>query len=759
MERLGVEPVRVGVFDQEVAVVYGEEDGLPDLQVRDIVVTDKGTVFAATDGGLVQFDGERWRRVQGVPAGRIGALAFDGEGVYGLVSERLFKCQGQAVSELSSAAPVAATSLVVGDGVVWIASPVGLTRFEGGRMHLERGLQVLLDEQTAIRQVAVGPAGRVAVAAAKGLFLRCEDKWARLLPKAGRYSWAVHDARGVAFDRSGRLWFCCPQGVGVLDGEGAWRLFTGREGLPHNDFTTAASGEEGVVWFGTRLGAIRYDGEELAYRQGRRWLPDDGARAIAVDAKGNAWFATSGGVGVIERRPMTLAKKAEYFEKVIDARHRRTFCGFVNHCGLAAPGDIQSPVTKHDSDNEGLWTGMYGAGECFAYGATKDPKAKARAKAAFEALKFLCDVTQGGEKEVMRGFPARSILPTSGRNPNESYTAEKDRQRRNTSDPFWKVMHPRWPKSADGTWYWKCDTSSDELDGHYFMNALYHDLVAETPEEKDRVAKVICDTTDHLMANDYGLVDWDGERTRWAYFGPHDINKNPACWEERGMNSLGILAYLAIAEHVSGDAKYRRARHALAYDHDYAMNFFMSTKMHEGPGTGNQSDDEMTIMRFYSLIKYETDPQIRQMARWAFWRYWRLVRRERNPFFNFLYAASYAPGTGMFTQYDYQPKGKWLEHGVEMLKGQPLCLVNWRLRNSHRLDILPHFQHGFHSDGRPTHGFLRDGGVLPIENRYIEHWSADVWRLDQGGDGRTESDGAYWLLAYYAGKYFGFIAD
>ena len=94
-----------------------------------------------------------------------------------------------------------------------------------------------------------------------------------------------------------------------------------------------------------------------------------------------------------------------------------------------------------------------------------------------------------------------------------------------------------------------------------------------------------------------------------------------------------------------------------------------------------------------------------------------------------------------------------------MLVSQPLDLVNWRLQNSHRLDVLPHLEHGTHANGLPTHGTLRDGGVLPIENRYIQHWSEDAWRLDQGGNGRVESDGAYWLLAYYAGKYLGFIND
>ena len=76
---------------------------------------------------------------------------------------------------------------------------------------------------------------------------------------------------------------------------------------------------------------------------------------------------------------------------------------------------------------------MYGAGECFAYAATKDPKAKRRATAAFEALRFLSQVTQGGSNPGPAGFPARSILPTSGRNPNPNREdAERETVRQNS---------------------------------------------------------------------------------------------------------------------------------------------------------------------------------------------------------------------------------------------------------------------------------------------------------------------------------------
>ena len=320
------------------------------------------------------------------------------------------------------------------------------------------------------------------------------------------------------FDTRGRLWFASPQGVGCLDG-GQWSLYTGYEGLPYNDFTTAAAGEEGVVWFGTRLGAIRFDGQRWSYRQGLRWLPHDEVRSIAVTPGGDAWSATSQGVGRIERRPMSLAQKAQAFEEAIDKHHRRTPYGYVLSVALKSPGDV-SEWTQHDSDNDGLWTSMYGAGECFAYAATKDPQAKQRATAAFEAVRFLSEVTQGGTHPAPPGFPARTILPADGEDPNKvAYSPEKDRERQQR-DPLWKVIVPRWPKSADGKWYWKCDTSSDELDGHYFFYALYYDLVAETEAEKARARDVVLAITDHLIDHDFQLVDHDGTPTRWARFSP-----------------------------------------------------------------------------------------------------------------------------------------------------------------------------------------------------------------------------------------------
>ncbi len=644
-------------------------------------------------------------------------------------------------------------------GRVTAVTAAGAATLRDGKWVVTPGAK---QDSTATRQVAHAADGRVAEARADGLFLkRGSGAWERLLPTADSRSWAPVDVRGVAFDSKGRLWFASPQGTGVLDGD-KWTLYTGADGLPYDDFTTMAAGENGVVWFGTKIGAIRFDGTTWEYRQGLRWLPNDEVRSIAVNANGDAWIATPGGLALIARKPMTLAEKARFFESEIDKRHRRTPYEYVHSVVLKRPGDV-SEWAQTDSDNDGLWTSMYGAGECFAYAATGSEDAHRRATKAFEALRFLGTVTQGGTNPAPSGFVARSILPVSGRDPNLQDSPEHDR-RKQAEDKRWKVITPRWPKSADGQWYWKTDTSSDELDGHYFFYALYYDLVAKSAEEKARVRTHVAALTDHLLAHNYSLVDHDGKPTRWAVFGPDQFNHNRDWWQERGMNSLSILAYLKVAEHITGDAKYAAAARTLVEKHSYDMNVLI-VKTHLGAGAGNQSDDEMIFMNFYSLIKYEKDPDLRQKYLLSFHNHFQNEQPEMNPVFNFLYAAlaSGQTFTDAFGPKDLTPEGDWLEDAVDSLKRLPLDRIDWGLKNSHRKDIVPLAgsvrERGDRGVRERGVGYRVNGKVLPIDERYVGFWNHDPWHLDYNGRGRSLGDGSVYLLPYYMGLYHGFIKE
>ena len=48
--------------------------------------------------------------------------------------------------------------------------------------------------------------------------------------------------------------------------------------------------------------------------------------------------------------------------------------------------------------------------------------------------------------------------------------------------------------------------------------------------------------------------------------------------------------------------------------------------------------------------------------------------------------------------------------------------------------------------------------VLPADERNWGKWNGNPYYPDSGGDGRYEDDGASWLLAYWMGRYHGFIS-
>lgn len=711
-------PLKVGRFGQEVAQKYSTSDGLPSNDVRHLAMVD-GVVVAITSEGAARFEGGAW------------------------------------VVDPYSTQEAVFNDAIWRDDYRIVASERGLFRRAGDGSVVE-----LISG--AANQLAESPEGLIVAATDKGLYREENGIFVPLPIEDGMgRTWATHDVRGVAFDHQGWLWVATKAGVACQSGSN-WVFYTGAEGLPYNDFTSVAAASNGEVWFGTHFGAVRFNGEEWSYRQGLRWLPDDDVRDVAVDADGTAWFATSKGVGAIRRVPMTLAEKADFYEEEMEKYIRRTPFGYVSEVSTKTPGD-KSEIIYSDSDNDGLWTSMYGAGECFAYGATKDPKAKDRAQRAFEALRFLQKVTQTGDIRPPKGYVARTILSTDLPDPNEG-RVERDREEKANNDSAWKVYEPRWPKSGDGKWYWKSDTSSDELDGHFFFYPLYYDLVADTPEEKERVKEVVRDLIDHMIDHNYTLTDHDGLPTRWSVYGPDALNHDWVWWSERGLKSLSMLSYLTVAEHMLGDQKYTDHINKLMADYAYDTNA-MVTKIQRGVGSGNQSDDEMAVMSYYNLVKYTKNEELRHDMLYSFYSYYLLTEPEMNPFFNFAYAAygqnvKYRNPWGIHT---IGPWDGWLSDSVETLLDFPLDRFDWAQKNSQRLDLVKLNRQAAYEPAerfRPIRRGTRvNGKVLPVSERHFNHWNTDPFAFDYGGNGTTLGSGTVFLLPYYMGLYHGFIQE
>ncbi|MEZ6078831.1 MAG: hypothetical protein R3C56_25095 [Pirellulaceae bacterium] len=210
---------------------------------------------------------------------------------------------------------------------------------------------------------------------------RLPDSLSREFPSDGQQAWLVRDAC-VVQDGLGRYWFAAQQGVGHF-----MPMDNGNSPVPKvssNEFTCGCG--RMMVRFGlepaTESSALTGSHGET-YRRGQRWLADDAVRAIAVDQKG-AWIATAAGLSHIHFVPMTLKEKRSTTKRSTNIIDAPSLASYVIEAHTDKPGD-KSVTHRSDSDNDGLWTAMYGAGECYAYAATKDPAARQRAKDAFEA--------------------------------------------------------------------------------------------------------------------------------------------------------------------------------------------------------------------------------------------------------------------------------------------------------------------------------------------------------------------------------------
>lgn len=746
-------------FVQQIHRPYTVEDGLPANDVQFVIISGE-SVFASTASGPGKLHDDRWNPLKGTSGNGVVTIHQCDDGKVIAMNGRLHllprEFSGFAVSRLEAST---VTCLAADESRLWVGTTDGVYQWRDGRLIAVESLNRLLGRDRTVTGLVMSRRG-ITVATPAGLLIRNGKNWENVYPEAGRRKWALADVRGIEIDSMGDLWFACPQGVGRQHADGHWDLYTGAEGLPGNDFTCLTAGPNGAMWLGTTNGAICFENGHWGYRAGRRWLLDNDVRDIAVSSSGDAWIATAGGVSLIEAFETNFTQKAAFYEDEIDQRHRRTVLGYVANSGMSTPGDVDTAV-PFPTDNDGQYTGLYVGAECLGYAATGDSERKERAVKGFEALAFLSEVTQGGDHPAPPGFIARAVMSIDGPDPNEHDNPERDRKKRAEDDHLWKVLDPRWPVSADGKWYWKTDTSSDELDGHYFAYGLFFDHVAESEAEKNRCCEVVRRVTDHLIDHNYRLVDHDGTPTRWAHFAPEDLNGDPDWWTERGLNSLSVLTYLSIAHHVTGDQKYRDEYMRLAIDHHYALNGMVMPKLQFGPGSHVQFDDKMAFMNFYHLIRYETDPKLLRMYYTAIYYYWNIEKYELNPFFNFVYAACCHGKirTDQWGDLDLTPTGDWLGQSVDTLKRYPLDLADWETDNRQRLDILPLPDHVRGPGGNKDKGYRTNGYVLPVDERQSLSWSEDVWALKTGGNGKRLRDGCPFLLAYYMGLYHGFISE
>jgi hypothetical protein len=486
--------------------------------------------------------------------------------------------------------------------------------------------------------------------------------------------------------------------------------------MPWTDLTTVSE-IDGKIWFGSTLGAmmLRPDGK-FNYYASERWIPSDTIVNIAKGPENSVLILTSNGLGKICFSDMTLYDKAMFYEKQVRDRHIRT--GFNATVSGMVNGDITSG-SMENSDNDGLWTAMYLAGETFRYAVTKSDDALQNVRESLDALERLYTINP-----LKSGFPSRSF-ERAGYNKN--------------SEP--------WRPTDDPEWDWKSTTSSDEAIGHIFAFGAIAELVPE-PELKNKAIMLIDTLMSHIVKNDFYMIDWNGKPTQWGKWHPDYVNARPKMVGDRKINSSNIVAMLQTAYHFTKKAKYKDAAFYLMTKHGYLENLMKPMKeITSAPESAdllsrelsdgwNHSDDEMYYCGYWGLYRYAFNDTLKTKFKAAIIDHWEIERPEKEGLWNIMTAIA---GT----------KNIDLKEAIWYLQEYPLDLIDWSVDADQRKDIQkiePNFR-------KQT---IKE--VLPPDELRISRHNANRFDLRERGGGRSEySAGDIWLLPYWIGRYLDVI--
>jgi hypothetical protein len=364
-------------------------------------------------------------------------------------------------------------------------------------------------------------------------------------------------------------------------------------------------------------------------------------------------------------------------------------------------------------------TGIYLASQALRAAAGEE-EARDDVERGLGALRLLMEVTG------KRGLLARHLSPAGSE--------------RRFDDPRWL------PSATRPAYAWRSDVSKDQYAGFAHgvgvAVALAHDPVLRL--EAGRLAAA---AADHLVENDMRIVDVDGAPTTFG-----DLRPRFLCFP-KGVDALITLALVKAAACGTGERKYADLYSALIAQGYAETAYWAHFTVF---GVGNRVNDNMAYLALYPLLLLETDAGIRAALRSAEERWWRDLRDDRNAFFAFIHAVA-ASGPNGASGPDDTSREDAAARGRAALHEFPDDKIEWPVDLTREGFDLPR-------------AFLNTRACMPrsiqsiplyLRVRSSSMWAGDPFRLAGRleSQGTTETAGGDYLVAYWLGRYHGFIGD
>lgn len=687
-----------GKFPQRERRVLSLADGLSSEDVRCLLLDKSSVLYAGTASGLFRYDGNAFSPVfSDILCGCIASLTLlkSGDIAVGQGTE-LYIIKGNSIKLLRT---FESDIIDVCDarGLLWVLTKERLicTDYTCQKDDVNRPLEGGNGICLAVSDTAayVGTEGYISIIHGK------RKEWKNIVPRF--CTMPQERINSLCFDSVGYLWLGTDSGAAIHDNSSLWLTADKLHTLPKDKIYKIITDEVGGRYFASDIGVIYQKNGGLKYFSADRWVPSNEINDIAVTADGSKLYAaTSKGISEISCFETTLAEKAMKFDERIEKYHSRH--GFVAERKIENYDMGTGHV--HISDNDGLWTACYVAAEAFRYGATGDTEALEKARRGMKAILLLEKITD------LPGFTARAV-----RYPGEYGFGDGNHE---------------WVKTADGGCEWKCETSSDEMTGHFFGLSVYYDLCAND-EEKEEIKNGLCAITDHIIRNNYRLVDHDGLPTTWACWDPAMLNHDDKWFFERGINSLELLAFLKVSYHISGDEKYKELYDRFVGDFHYPLNA-MQHKIRDGHVC--HIDDNLGFLAGLTLLRLEENDALRSLYLCGMEDHWNYERVEKQPLFCFIHAA--------FTGRDAD-----LTEGIQSLREMPIDLIHYASENAKRRDIV------YDTEQEEWYEAPQPKYPLPYDERNLHRPDASVFRLNSENRNASQ-EGTLFLLPYWIARYY-----
>jgi ligand-binding sensor domain-containing protein/signal transduction histidine kinase len=333
--------------------VITSKDGLANDAIQCVYEDREGNIWVGTHAGLQRLTPHKVTPVTDLPIARGTSATPDGSVWVGTTAglTRISAAGRRQYQEPQGLPGIVVLALYVDQqGTLWVATERGLARFADERFTLIRNLS----GEQRVFSIATSD-GSIWIRDVGSRLLRLDDS-GDVLPAAEIPGIFQSTAMTLSSDRAGRLWIGARGGrLGVRDPGGAFRSFelgiggitaiyedsagtmwfggeaglsrfsngeflslTRKNGLPASVNSIVEDGD-GVLWLGLRTGIARLEKEEIAsaartadhqlhYRlfnsaDGAAGVPvTEGSRTAALGSDGRLWFATSGGVTVVDPR-------------------------------------------------------------------------------------------------------------------------------------------------------------------------------------------------------------------------------------------------------------------------------------------------------------------------------------------------------------------------------------------------------------------------------------------------------------------------